>query len=362
VDSLSEYVMESEQVSARLGEKGDLDQVPSECPEQGCQEEVRQEEEANGDSYIADSFEDTHGDASGSGSGVLGDEDDNNHGNEGTIEDLLLPNGEAHILSHPCNMKIPAEWTSGVTSFCCERSAVNAVNSFQRSNYCSLGYQRTVKPNPEKNVRGRLNFACIHGINHHRKLIHPKPKIRFKQRVNFVGCQMRIFINQQKDGMWTLRSFEVEHMNAAGEPAHLTGMDVYKSSRKAKEIVDKQALELLKEFTAVNAPTTSIADRLSDKYGVNYTRKDITNRINNKLGALMSESDQLNVNTFLEEIIDGGGEVFAKYHDGSNKCRVLIIMTQYQKIDLNLSRPKVFINDTTFGTNSENFKVICHVL
>ena len=141
-------------------------------------------------------------------------------------------------------------------------------------------------------------------------------------------------------------------MNAAGEPAHLTGMDVYKSSRKAKEIVDKQALELLKEFTAVNAPTTSIADRLSDKYGVNYTRKDITNRINNKLGALMSESDQLNVNTFLEEIIDGGGEVFAKYHDGSNKCRVLIIMTQYQKIDLNLSRPKVFINDTTFGTNS----------
>ena len=63
----------------------------------------------------------------------------------------------------------------------------------------------------------------------------------------------------------------------------------------------------------------------------------------------MSESDLLNVNTFLEEIIDGGGD--------TNKCRVLIIMTKYQKIDLNLSRPKVFVNDTTFGTNSENFKV-----
>ena len=71
----------------------------------------------------------------------------------------------------------------------------------------------------------------------------------------------------------------------------------------------------------------------------------------------MSESDFLNVNTFLEEIIVGGGDVFAKYHEDTNKCRVLIIMTKYQKIYLNLSRPKVFVNDTTFGTNSENFKV-----
>ena len=71
----------------------------------------------------------------------------------------------------------------------------------------------------------------------------------------------------------------------------------------------------------------------------------------------MSESDSDNVKIFLDEIVEGGGDVYAKYHDGSNKCRLLIIMTKYQKIDLNLSRPKVFINDTTFGTNAENFKV-----
>ena len=56
-------------------------------------------------------------------------------------------------------------------------------------------------------------------------------------------------------------------------------------------------MEQIKEFRAVRAPAAAIAERLSDKLGVNYTRKDIANRI-----------------------------------DASNKCRLLIIMTKYQKI------------------------------
>ena len=88
-----------------------------------------------------------------------------------------------------------------------------------------------------------------------------------------------------------------------------------------------------------------------------YTRKDIANCIENKLQALMSESDSNNVKVLLDEIVEGGGDMYAKFHDSSNKWRLLIIMTKYQKIDLNLNRPRVFINDTTFGTNSENFKV-----
>ena len=272
--------------------------------------------------------------------------------------DLDLPDGELHTPRHICIMDIPHDWKANVTSFCCPKSVLNAINWFQKKNQCCLGYKRTVRPNPEKNLKGRLNFACIHGISHHRKNIHPKPKFRKHQQVNNVGCQMKIFVNQQKDGEWRLRSYETEHVNANGDPAHLTGIDVYKSSRKAKAMVDEEALSLIKEFKAVNAPTNAVADRLSEKFGVNYTRQDIANRINNKLGALISQdSDVLNVNTFLEEIVEGGGEVFAKYHEDTNKCRILLIMTKYQKIDLNLSRPRVFINDTTFGTNSENFKV-----
>ena len=168
---------------------------------------------------------------------------------------------------------------------------------------------------------------------------------------------MKININKQKDGNWILRRFQVNHINAAGEPALLTGLDVFKSSRKAKEMVDTEAFELLKDFRSVNASTNSVAERLSYKYGVNNKRKDITNRINNKVDLLMSHSDSANMNTFLDDIVQVGGDVYAKYQADTNKCRVLIIMTKYQKIDLNLSRPRVFVKDTTFGTNSENFKI-----
>ena len=287
----------------------------------------------------------------------IDDEEEDANLQEDGFEDLNLPDGDSHIAEHSCDMSIPTEWTPGLTSFCCEKSVVNAINWFQSTNHCALGYKRTVKPNPEKYVKGRLNFACIHGLKNHRKNRHHKPQIRKKQRINYVGCEMKININQQRDGNWTLRGFQVDHINAAGEPAHLTDLDVFKSIRKAKEMVDGEALELLKEFRSVNAPTNSVAARLSYKYGVNYTRKDITNRINNKVDLLMSDSDSANVNTFLEDIVQGGGDVYAKYHADTNKCRVLIIMTKYQKIDLNLSRPRVYLNDRTFGKNSENFKV-----
>ena len=54
-------------------------------------------------------------------------------------------------------------------------------------------------------------------------------------------------------------------------------------------------MEQIKEFRAVRAPAAALAERMSDKYGVNYTRKNISNRKVNKLPALMSESDSNNV-------------------------------------------------------------------
>ena len=49
-----------------------------------------------------------------------------------------------------------------------------------------------------------------------------------------MACQM----NQQLDGMLVLRSFRVQHTNPAGEPAHLTGVDIFNSRRKAIERVE----------------------------------------------------------------------------------------------------------------------------
>ena len=100
----------------------------------------------------------------------------------------------------------------------------------------------------------------------------------------------------------------------------------------------------------MRAPAAAIAERLSD-------RKDVATLIENKLPSLKCESDSDNGKIFLDEIVEGGGDVYAKFHDASKKYRLLIIMTKYQKIDLNLSRRRVFIKDTIFFTNSENFKV-----
>ena len=41
--------------------------------------------------------------------------------------------------------------------------------------------------------------------------------------------------------MWG--AFPPDHLNAAGVNAHVTGEDVFKYSRKAKQVVDNQAME-----------------------------------------------------------------------------------------------------------------------
>ena len=51
--------------------------------------------------------------------------------------------------------------------------------------------------------------------------------------------------------------------------------------------MDKEALEMLREYRAVNAPKKVMANRLSEKLGVSYTRQNVANIINNKLSKLM---------------------------------------------------------------------------
>ena len=120
----------------------------------------------------------------------------------------------------------------------------------------------------------------------------------------------------------------------------VAGPDVYKVSRQAKAAVDKRAKEYIDELRQVNAPTSAIANRLT-----------------NVLDVQLDKSDKKNVDVFLHEIKQGGGKVMAKYIEGSNKCRVLVIMTHYMLLDLSMSKPRVFVNDTTFNTNEEGFKV-----
>ena len=229
--------------------------------------------------------------------------------------DDLHPSGFDNVAfrKHHCEYRYPEEWISDVTAWCCEDSAIKACNEYQRRQHCALAHIRGGgRPDLANGKKGKINLVCVQGIDHTRSR-NKKPLIRKKQHGNFRGCRMRIFIRQQIDGVWLLRSFIPEHIRLNGELAHLSGSDVYKLSRQAKEDVEKQALECIQEYKKVNAPTRAIANRLGEVLDVHYTSKDIINRANK---IQMFDSDKVNVEVFLEEIKKGGGKVLAKFHEG----------------------------------------------
>ena len=65
-------------------------------------------------------------------------------------------------------------------------------------------------------------------------------------------------------------------------------------SRQAKQAVEANAMEYIKEFKSVNAPTRAVADRVGQLFDVNYTTKE-----QNERGKLhMFDSDKTNVAAF----------------------------------------------------------------
>ena len=86
-------------------------------------------------------------------------------------------------------------------------------------------------------------------------------------------------------------------------------------SRQAKQNVDSSAQHLLQEFKKVNAPTSAVANRLSEIHDVHFSTRDVINRAN-KI-KLACETDRQNIEVFFESIKKGGGKVLAKYHPGN---------------------------------------------
>ena len=115
------------------------------------------------------------------------------------------------------------------------------------------------------------------------------------------------------------------------------------------------------KLTKVNAPTKEIADDLHRETGVHFTTKDIINCAK-KYEDDIKDGQNVKLEDYLHEIIGGTenteskGKVFVKY-DENKLIRVLTISTAIQQEELKLAKPKVFYTDTTFGTNSEQYKV-----
>ena len=129
------------------------------------------------------------------------------------------------------------------------------------------------------------------------------------------------------------------------------------TKKKFEEIVKTNVIKLKR----VNAPSKEIADDLLKETGCHFTTKDIINRAQ-KYDNDIKEGRNVKLEDYLHEIINGNGstktkgKVFAKY-DENRLIRVLTISTAVQQDELKLAKPKVFYADTTFGTNSQNYKV-----
>ena len=108
----------------------------------------------------------------------------------------ISPSGydNIHQRPHQCAYAYPQQWISDATMFCCEDTAVAAVNEYQSRNQCPLVMARGGgRPDLSKGKKGKLNFQCIHGIKNTRPS-KKKALVRKKQHTNYRECLMKIYI------------------------------------------------------------------------------------------------------------------------------------------------------------------------
>ena len=79
-------------------------------------------------------------------------------------------------------------------------------------------------------------------------------------------------------GIWVVRKHQSNHVKENGDVAHIAGEEVYKLSRNKQKLVEGDVFEKLKSYTKLNAPTTTIAEKLSTDFDVDFEVKDILNR------------------------------------------------------------------------------------
>ena len=102
-------------------------------------------------------------------------------------------------------------------------------------------------------------------------------------------------------GIWVVRKYQSNHVKENGDVAHIAGEEVYKLSRNKQKLVEGDVFEKLKSYTKLNAPTTTIAEKLSTCFDVDFEIKDILNR-KKKLVDIMGETVDDNISLFLNNL------------------------------------------------------------
>ena len=105
-----------------------------------------------------------------------------------------------------------------------------------------------------------------------------------------------------------------------------------------------------------SAKPANIAAMLNSKggHGQTYDAQFVRN-IKAKLDK--TDGNAKTVEEALAEIVDKGGEVRYTKKDRTNNVETMLVQTEEQKKHLLKGKPTLFQSDTTFGTQSEKFKL-----
>ena len=237
-----------------------------------------------------------------------------------------------------------AEMAVGLV-FPSDEVAVASIQNWTVKTLCPLSkirYQKGIEKNGEY-IKGRRCFQCPHGVQRKSKATAQRPS----QRLKFTKCPVKVNLNEQDDGSWMVTSCVLQH---SGHPVTEQNFLSHQQARKLTE-EDKQFVKGL-----INARTNprNIADVLNERTGMQFTSQAVRNLINKIKG---DAKDTKTVETVLGDIRDAGGDVRYRKEDETNNVDVLWIQTREMKNMLARCKPQVFECDTTFGTQSEGYKL-----
>lgn len=236
------------------------------------------------------------------------------------------------------------------TAFCCEFAVRKSMTEFCDKNHHPFQIKATQRDNPEKSIRAKIVYKCTHGVDRSKQAKRPQANLRTAQYYNYTGCTSGVTIRKQADGSWAVRTCILEHITSTGAIAHVVGGKIYNSYPRVKKKFEEEVKKTVVQLGSVNAPTREIASMVSKETGLNYSTKEIRNRLEKYSEDI--RSDEQEINDYFHDIIADGGNVCAKY-DENNKVRVLLIQTIVQLKALEQVRPNMFFTDTTFSTNKE---------
>ena len=161
--------------------------------------------------------------------------------------------------------------------------------------------------------------------------------------------QVKVAIAEQQDGSWETVNCMVDKHDG-----HPISEEAFMSRKRHKNI-DQSDQKLLEDLIAGSADPQNIADVLNQRKDMGSTYdaqfiRNVRSKIHNK-------KDIKTIEEALNDIIQDGGTVRYKKKDGSDDVNVLTVQTSDMRTHLGTCTPTLFQADTSFGTQSEGYKL-----